>query len=608
MAVTIDGTTGITTPGITNTGTDTLVDLTTTGNTVIGNATTDTLVVGVNGIVKDTFGNVGIGVTPSSWTSAGKALQVNGISLFNNTPTSIFGANIYRTTASYIPTYWTNSGGGELAFNVDGAFAWTFSTAPSGTAGTTATLTERMRIDSSGNMGIGTTPSYKLDVSASGGVAAVVDVARIYANASSSAEARLILGSFAMTTNAAIGGQAESSSTGILKFYTATASVLTEKMRIASDGSVGIGTLSPNTKLEVYGGSWRLGTKTGGAYNGGLGGGFNESNNVYSMYFRDRSDTAWNDAWLEAKSIRFRVNGATIDVMQLDSSGNVGIGTTSPNGKLAVIPTANPTTVATSTTLTLGETTNNSAWGLRIAFSYLSSVYTGVIDAVQNNLGAPLTINPTGGNVGIGITVPSKKFEVYTSANSLQIGAIVRNEQAGTGVAAIGFNVSAAAGSEASVTKAGIGLVRQFTYGRGTLTFYNDNSAANNDFTTANAVMSIDATGVLGFNSGYGSVANAYGCRAWVNFNGTTATPSTIRGSGNVTSVTKNGTGDYTINFTTAMPDTNYSVFGCSDGAGAASYMSIYGGATPYTTSSIRIGVTTGTSVDRTYVNVSIFR
>jgi hypothetical protein len=48
-----------------------------------------------------------------------------------------------------------------------------------------------------------------------------------------------------------------------------------------------------------------------------------------------------------------------------------------------------------------------------------------------------------------------------------------------------------------------------------------------------------------------------YKCRAWVNFNGTT-TPPTIRASGNVSSVTKNGTGDYTVNFTTAMPDANY--------------------------------------------------
>jgi hypothetical protein len=65
-------------------------------------------------------------------------------------------------------------------------------------------------------------------------------------------------------------------------------------------------------------------------------------------------------------------------------------------------------------------------------------------------------------------------------------------------------------------------------------------------------------SGNLQFNSGYGSVATAYGCRAWVNFNGTGTVA--IRASGNVTSITDNGTGNYTINFTNAMPDTNYSV------------------------------------------------
>ena len=67
-------------------------------------------------------------------------------------------------------------------------------------------------------------------------------------------------------------------------------------------------------------------------------------------------------------------------------------------------------------------------------------------------------------------------------------------------------------------------------------------------------------SGNLSFNSGYGSSAVAYGCRAWVNFDGT-GTPA-IRASGNVSSITDNGTGDYTLNFTTAMPDANYSTIG----------------------------------------------
>ena len=52
--------------------------------------------------------------------------------------------------------------------------------------------------------------------------------------------------------------------------------------------------------------------------------------------------------------------------------------------------------------------------------------------------------------------------------------------------------------------------------------------------------------------------APVYACRAWVNFNGTGTVA--IRASGNVSSITDNGTGDYTVNFTTAMPDANYSV------------------------------------------------
>ena len=69
--------------------------------------------------------------------------------------------------------------------------------------------------------------------------------------------------------------------------------------------------------------------------------------------------------------------------------------------------------------------------------------------------------------------------------------------------------------------------------------------------------MRITSTGLLRFNSGFGSAATAYGCRAWVNFNGTGTVA--IRGSGNVSSITDRNTGRYTVNLTNAMPDTNYS-------------------------------------------------
>ena len=69
--------------------------------------------------------------------------------------------------------------------------------------------------------------------------------------------------------------------------------------------------------------------------------------------------------------------------------------------------------------------------------------------------------------------------------------------------------------------------------------------------------------------------APLYACRAWVNFNGTGTVA--MRASGNVSSITDNGTGDYTVNFTTAMSDANYAVTSSGDRSNAATsnaYMS----------------------------------
>jgi hypothetical protein len=73
----------------------------------------------------------------------------------------------------------------------------------------------------------------------------------------------------------------------------------------------------------------------------------------------------------------------------------------------------------------------------------------------------------------------------------------------------------------------------------------------------------ITSTGTFQFNSGYGSSATAYGVRAWANFSGlgSTGAAQTIRANGNISSISKVGTGSYTVNFATAMPDTNYAVF-----------------------------------------------
>ena len=83
-----------------------------------------------------------------------------------------------------------------------------------------------------------------------------------------------------------------------------------------------------------------------------------------------------------------------------------------------------------------------------------------------------------------------------------------------------------------------------------------DDITANSSsvLTSASTVAASQITGAL---NATGS-APIYACRAWVNFNGTGTVA--IRASGNVSSIADNGTGDYTVNFTTAMPDANYCV------------------------------------------------
>jgi hypothetical protein len=87
---------------------------------------------------------------------------------------------------------------------------------------------------------------------------------------------------------------------------------------------------------------------------------------------------------------------------------------------------------------------------------------------------------------------------------------------------------------------------------------YSNNTESLELFSAATKAAEFDSNQVFKFNSGFGSVGTAYGCRAWVNFNGT-GTPA-IRASGNVSSITDGGTGIFQLNFTTAMPNTNYSV------------------------------------------------
>lgn len=108
-----------------------------------------------------------------------------------------------------------------------------------------------------------------------------------------------------------------------------------------------------------------------------------------------------------------------------------------------------------------------------------------------------------------------------------------------------------------------------------------------------------DSSGVLGTQNGMKGIA-----KAWANWNGTSGASPVIRDSFNVSSITRNSTGNYTVSFTTAMPNTNYSVVGQNETNTATGPK-----ATTYNTGSVTIDTTLYQSsvYDSTYNNIAIF-
>ena len=205
-------------------------------------------------------------------------------------------------------------------------------------------------------------------------------------------------------------------------------------------------------------------------------------------------------------------------------------------------------------------------------------------------------------NVGIGTTSPATVLHTYSS----NAGTPTTTGSATTGVSArfqnssVNFDIGTYTSGECFIQPRLIG-----------------NNAINLGLTLNPNGGNVNISGNLLFNSGYGSVATAYGCRAWVNFNGTGTVA--IRASGNVSSITDNGVGDYTVNFTTAMPDANYSVGLCGTSLNTVgnhdNAIQIAGapatGATTKTISALRLNtgqITAASAIDQFEVNASVFR
>jgi len=177
------------------------------------------------------------------------------------------------------------------------------------------------------------------------------------------------------------------------------------------------------------------------------------------------------------------------------------------------------------------------------------------------------------GNVGIGTTSPAYKLDVSGTVNVVN-------------------------GSNGRIN---LGATTNYLYGDSAGNVIIGNNGGDR--------LQVDASGNLKFNSGYGSVATAFGCRSWVNFNGTGTVA--IRASGNVSSITDNGVGIFTVNFTTALPAADYSVnYTAGSGTGTANFIHTEAPCATYSTSAVQVKTWNfnGTAVDYAHNNVQIMR
>ena len=272
----------------------------------------------------DANGNVGIGVTPSAWTSRSGidfnngggvgnwALSSNGVFLNSNV---YYGSGSYRYKATNTAAQYSVGNG-----------AHTWFTAPSGTADDAITFTQAMTLNASGNLGIGTSsPAEELHIAA-----AIPTIRLEDTDDSSYGEILYNTGSGGLLLRSDQSNSAASASNIIMQVDG------TERMRINASGNVGIGTSSPASKLSVSGSTSSTLTDFTGAGDSFslLVASGNAATANSPMYSLDMSRSGSSNAKIDFNRGSGATNGfltfstTASERMRIDSAGNVGIGTT----------------------------------------------------------------------------------------------------------------------------------------------------------------------------------------------------------------------------------------------------------------------------------------
>ena len=231
----VNGTVGATTPAA-----GTFTNLAYTGTLTGG---TGVINIGSGQIYKDASGNLGLGVTPSAWSSGFKALEISGGSFTSSSNANVLMfQNAYFNGTSYI--YNTSA---QASYYRQQAGEHRFYNAPSGTAGNTISFTQAMTLTDAGRLGIGTTsPPRNLSVYTQDTYAAVFNT-----GVTSAASTRISLGGFSNADggaggSAAIGAIHFHGGTAVssLAFYTHNGTTLNEVGRFDGNGNLLVGTTS----------------------------------------------------------------------------------------------------------------------------------------------------------------------------------------------------------------------------------------------------------------------------------------------------------------------------------------------------------------------------